>query len=371
MDAFSDEATRVSEETTRRLEELAGEFESILPSGGLANAMREQQAGNMPLDTVEAQKPSITDAKGGSPSRRVGALPSSATRLESATSSSSRLENALQERGSAAAQLQSVLEANGAQSGRTQNAQGRPHLRREGSVPAPTGPPPPAPAHPQETNETGNPTDSLSLMQLRRLVHDMPKVEPTPYAFTYQDAASLPEELEEWFDYSLRDKANIQRAEMAFDAEWRALNNENASGELPAHLRWQNTSVEKRRGYMQELLAGLNEEHLNKRLRYLEVLVFIMLGCWKSTAGLESTIFSKVASTTNVPGTQKPKHQALGDSPQLSVSPEAQREKSIEAMYKYSGLQLEWLRTNAFMLFEIKGLQAIFDLVRSSCLREW
>ena len=50
---------------------------------------------------------------------------------------------------------------------------------------------------------TENTSDSLNLMQLRKIVTELPKVEATPYAFTYSDAASLPEEIEEWFTYGV------------------------------------------------------------------------------------------------------------------------------------------------------------------------
>ncbi|KAL9633784.1 MAG: hypothetical protein Q9164_004495, partial [Protoblastenia rupestris] len=76
----------------------------------------------------------------------------------------------------------------------------RPILRREGSTPAPPQQPPP-PAPPQPREEGGNGTDSLSLLQLRRLVSDLPKIEPTAYAYEHDETRTFPEELEEWFQY--------------------------------------------------------------------------------------------------------------------------------------------------------------------------
>lgn len=146
----------------------------------------------------------------------------------------------------------------------------RPPLHREASAPPPSQPPPPAPAPPEMSELSGNPTDSLSLMQLRRLVTEMPKIEPTPYAFSYQDAATLPEELEEWFAYHNEEKANILRAQSSFDAEWRAHNNQVFTDDQDESLDWRTTPIEKRREYMSKLVQGLGDTDLAKRLRSLK-----------------------------------------------------------------------------------------------------
>jgi hypothetical protein len=252
------------------------------------------------------------------------------------------------------------------QNGISLSTGGRPLLRREASAPPPSQPPPPAPAPPEMNELSGNSTDSLSLMQLRRLVTEMPKIEPTPYAFSYQDAATLPEELEEWFAYSNEEKANILRAQSSFDAEWRAYNNRAFTGDQDESLDWRTTPPEKRREYMSKLLRGLEEKDLAKRLRQLEALVYLCLGCWKETAGLKSRNYTHSAS----PSFSKTKSPDMADSKPV-ISPEAQREKAVKTMYSRSGVQLDWLKTNILMLFGIKALQPIFDVARSACLREW
>ncbi|KAE9970558.1 hypothetical protein EG327_010233 [Venturia inaequalis] len=245
-------------------------------------------------------------------------------------------------------------------------AGGRPPLRREASAPPPSQPPPPAPAPPEMSELSGNPTDSLSIMQLRRLVTEMPRIEPTPYAFTYQDAATLPEELEEWFAYSNEEKANILRAQSSFDAEWRAYNNRAFTGDQDESLDWRTTPLEKRREYMSKLIEGLQETDLAKRLRQLEALVYLCLGCWKETAGLKSRNYTHSASSSISQPSASPD---MSDS-RPTISAEKQREKAVKAIYSKSGVQLDWLKTNTLMLFEIKALQPIFDVVRDACLRE-
>jgi hypothetical protein len=242
----------------------------------------------------------------------------------------------------------------------------RPTMRREASAPPPSMPPPPAPAPPESNELSGNPTDSLSLMQLRRLVTEMPKIEPTPYAFTYQDAATLPEELEEWFSYSNEEKANILRAQSSFNAEWRTHNNSTFAEDQDESLDWRTTPLEQRREYMSKLLRGLEETDLAKRLKQLEALVYLCLGCWKETAGLKSRNYTHSASSSF----SKTESPEMTDSKPV-ISPEAQREKAVKSMYCRSGVQLDWIRTNTLMLFEIKALQPIFDVARDACLREW
>jgi hypothetical protein len=309
MDAFSDEANQ-------RLQELAADLDMIIPPSELANSRSEENNMQPPRDTAEEllNEPSPLSQQDG---------------ISLSTGS-------------------------------------RPQLRHDGSAPPPSQPPPPAPAPSEMSELSGNPTDSLSLMQLRRLVTEMPKIEPTPYAFTYQDAATLPEELEEWFAYSNEEKANILRAQASFDREWRAYNNRAFTGDQDESLDWRTTPLEKRREYMTKLLRGLEEKNLAKRLLQLEALVYLCLGCWNETAGLKSRNYTHSASSSF----SKDMAPELSDSKPV-ILPEAQREKAVKTMYSKSGVQLDWLKTNTLMLFEIKALQPIFDVARNACLREW
>lgn len=257
---------------------------------------------------------------------------------------------------------------------------GRPQLRRDASVPAPSQPPPPAPAPPlSDAGDgvgTGNATDSLSLMQLRRLVTDMPRVEPTPYAFVYKDAATLPEELEEWFAYSVEERARILKAQSSFAAEWGTYNNWVFTGDEEGALDWMKTAPEKRRDFMQRLLAGLEQQDLDKRLRQLEALVYLVLGCWHETAGVQvsdgpDSPTSSFDSKGKGKERQKEPDPENPESSSSPATPEEQRNESVRKQYCKSTLQIEWIKKNILMLFEIKGLQAMFDVVRHACLREW
>jgi len=204
----------------------------------------------------------------------------------------------------------------------------------------------------------------------------MPRVDPTPYAFVYKDAASLPEELEEWFAYSVEERARILKAQSSFAAEWGAHNNWVFTGDEEGALDWMKAAPEKRREFMRKLLAGLEEQDLDKRLRQLEALVYLVLGCWHETAGIHASGHSRHDSESSR-GNGKGKGRAKVVEPTETPSPvpppslEAQRQKSVKSIYSKSALHLEWITKNILMLFEVKGLQTIFGTVRNASLREW
>ena len=161
----------------------------------------------------------------------------------------------------------------------------RPILRREGSSPAPPQqPPPPAPINAQE--DTSNATDSLSLQQLRRLVTDLPKLEPTAYAYEYSETRSFPEELEEWFSYNDLEKIMLIRAKQTFEEKW-----EDVQAERPNPcdnaLEWTEVEPESRDRFITDALNELESEELSSRVKGLECISYIALGVWGDTAGVD------------------------------------------------------------------------------------
>src|ERR1700761_3924333 len=109
MDAFGDESSQ-------RLHELAADLDMILPSSGYVDPAKEEALAQTPLDTVEEQRLGLVDPPQPAPRERI-------------------------------------------------NVPARPGLRREGSVPAPSQPPPAPP--PPMAEPPPQPTDSISLVQLR------------------------------------------------------------------------------------------------------------------------------------------------------------------------------------------------------------
>jgi hypothetical protein len=316
METFGEESS------TQRLQEPAADLDMILPSSGYVDPANEEDPIQTPLDTVEEQRLGLVEPPQPVPRERIN-LPS------------------------------------------------RPGIRREGSVPAPSQPPP---APPPMAEPPTQPTDSLSLMQLRSLVKEMPRVEPTPYAFVYKDAASLPEEIEEWFAYHTPERANMLRAQSCFATEWGVFNNWAFTGDDESPLDWNKTLEERRRKFMQRLLGSIRTSEPEKRLEQLEALVYIVLGCWHETAGLESGIMT-LAEASSLLGQAEDEDiqpQEASEPAAEKSEAEAQRDKAVAEQYAKSGFQLHWLKANTKMVFDIDGaLQTIYDTVRAACMREW
>lgn len=161
----------------------------------------------------------------------------------------------------------------------------RPILRREGSTPAPPQQPPP-PAPPQSQLDSANSTDSLSLQQLKRLVTDLPKIEPTAYAYQYSEARSFPEELEEWFSYTGEEMYMLLRAKQTFEEKW-----EQAQAERPVPsdkaLEWTDVEPEDRESFIVGAVQALESPEISSRVKSLECISYVALGVWGDTAGLE------------------------------------------------------------------------------------
>ena len=164
-------------------------------------------------------------------------------------------------------------------------AASRPVLHREGSTPAPPQQPPPNP--PQSQDQPSNPTDSLSLLQLKRLVTDLPKLEPTAYAYDYSETRSFPEELEEWFSYTEEERYILLRSKETFNDKW-----EQAQAERPdpsdKASEWTDVEPEDRESFIVGAIKALDNSEISSRVKSLECLSYVALGVWGGTAGLDT-----------------------------------------------------------------------------------
>lgn len=159
----------------------------------------------------------------------------------------------------------------------------RPILRREGSAPPPPQQAPP-PAPPPRHDES-NPTDSLSLLQLKRLVTDMPKLEPTAYDYDYSETRSFPEELEEWFSYTEEERYMLLRAKQTFEEKW-----QQAQATHPVRsdkaLEWIDVDPSDRESFIVGTIQALQNSEISSRVQSLECMTYVALGVWGDTAGL-------------------------------------------------------------------------------------
>jgi len=205
----------------------------------------------------------------------------------------------------------------------------RPLLRREVSAPPPPQqPPPPAPA--QQSGDIPGNTDSLSLQQLRRLVTDLPKLEPTAYAYEYADTRSFPEELDEWFQYTEEERYMLLRAKQTFDEKWEQAQATRIDSTDEA-LIWTDVDEKARKRFIKEALQALESAEIATRIAGLECISYIALGAWAHTAGLEA---------------------GRGEN-ELGVG--------NEDSYARSRVQLRWIRHDVGLLSDAGAVQRLLD----------
>ncbi|PGH17271.1 hypothetical protein AJ80_04913 [Polytolypa hystricis UAMH7299] len=158
----------------------------------------------------------------------------------------------------------------------------RPELRH-GSVapPPPLKPPPPAPLQPNLEN---NPTDSLSLAQLKRIVQDMPKIETPAYAFEYADTQPFPDEINEWFQYNETDRLMLLGSHASFAQHW-ATFSQPIPGSDSSDFCWLLAGERHRTSFIGQVLASLDNPDLLTRIEGLEIICYILTGDWWWTAG--------------------------------------------------------------------------------------
>jgi len=155
--------------------------------------------------------------------------------------------------------------------GSTTGPSARPQLARNQPQPPPPNQPPPPPA-PQQI---GNPNDSLSLMQLRRIVTEFPKIDPTAYAFTYTDTATLAEEIDEWFSYNEAEYRRLQRAKETHSRRYKKF----------AKKEWLESDDGEKRRFVEKEIKGLQATDLRRRCKSLQTILHVVLGVWNETAG--------------------------------------------------------------------------------------
>ncbi|KAF2878391.1 hypothetical protein BDV95DRAFT_624852 [Massariosphaeria phaeospora] len=224
----------------------------------------------------------------------------------------------------------------------------RPGLRRDNSPPTPAPqhyPPPAPPAPPPDANQAA---DALSSMQLQQLVNNLPKVPATPYAFTYDDASSFEDELEEWFSYSVEEQAMLLKAQTSFAHEWGSFNGLNGSSYESGEMEWATATSGQQTEFLQFLYRVIKQRDPISRLKKLEALVYVLLGCWHESAGIPT-----------------PDGNGDADSQQNANSATS---PSIPT-YERSGLQVHLIRKNVRLVLDSGGLQVIVDTLRASCLR--
>ncbi|VUC21525.1 unnamed protein product [Clonostachys rosea] len=157
----------------------------------------------------------------------------------------------------------------------------RPQLQRNAMQAAPAAPSP-APDPPQSTAVEAAPTDSLSLLQLRRIVAEVHRIEQPAYDFEYSDMGPHAEELDEWFNYQFWQWLRLNSARRAFDWHWK--NENNASFKT-----WGDADNDTRARFVQSAIAGVQSNDAALRSASIGKLVYLVLGRWGDTAMANAT----------------------------------------------------------------------------------
>ncbi|KAH9241677.1 hypothetical protein K456DRAFT_1745195 [Colletotrichum gloeosporioides 23] len=154
----------------------------------------------------------------------------------------------------------------------------RPMLQRNSSAPTPApvpAPVPPAPMPPAPTDQL-QPTDSLSLLQLRRIVAEFSRGEPVAYDFVYSDMGSHDEEIDEWFVYQFWQWVRLNAAQRAFEWQWQH--------EYDIQTSWEETDYETRAKFTRDALGGLQVREPAQRSASIGKLLYLVLGRWGDTS---------------------------------------------------------------------------------------
>ncbi|KAK2023045.1 N1221-domain-containing protein [Colletotrichum zoysiae] len=154
----------------------------------------------------------------------------------------------------------------------------RPSLQRNSSAPSPVpapAPDPPAPM-PPAPSDLPQPTDSLSLLQLRRIVAEFSRGEPVAYDFVYNDMGSHDEEIDEWFVYQFWQWVRLNAAQRAFEWQWQH--------EYDVQSTWEETEYQTRVKFTQDALDGLQAKDPAHRSASIGKVLYLVLGRWGDTS---------------------------------------------------------------------------------------
>lgn len=206
----------------------------------------------------------------------------------------------------------------------------RPNLRRENSAPPPPPPLQPPPPAPDQTPSPENPTDSLSLPQLRSLVSQFPKTEQKAYAFEYADSESFPIELNEWFHYAEKDRIMLLSAKENFDQRWREFCKNDPT--LEDEASWISVDERLHKDFCRGVFEDFTDSDIFVRVEAVETILYILAGVWGYTAGLPS---SSGASEGEPRDENDPFEESL--------------------------LQIDWIKKGSLLISDCSGINALYS----------
>lgn len=218
----------------------------------------------------------------------------------------------------------------------------RPLLSRNTSNPRPA--PVVQSPHPLEIPSLaqGDPPDSLTLAELRRLRSEFPGPSTAPdqevpdltgiYDFEYQDAQGFEVEMEEWFGYSSEERRRLEAAANAFQSAWTR-----HTADLQ-ESSWAAVEHESRQTFMASWIARIQSDEAHDKTEALQILCYLVLGLWRETARTADTHPYRAL---------RPEDQGAGDSATVSTA------------------QIPQMISNICMAVQLDVLQVLFDVTSS------
>lgn len=209
----------------------------------------------------------------------------------------------------------------------------RPEPRRDAvAPPPPMQPPPPAPVQ-QRAPE--NATDSLSLAQLRRIVHDLPKVDQQAYAFEYADCQPFPDELNEWFQYNEPDRLMLHGSKASFEQCWSTFLYGGSPAPNETVTSWIDADGNARQRFLEQTIRDLSSDCIFTSIEALEVICYVLGGAWGATGG---------KSADDYP--QEPLHREAAETP------------------KDKSLQIRWMEKGVLLLHKCRGVPTLLNYMK-------
>lgn len=183
-------------------------------------------------------------------------------------------------------------------------------------------------------------------MQLRRIVTEFPKFDPTSYAFTYADTATFEEEVDEWFSYNDAEFRRLHRAKDTFERRWKKFGGK----------EWGEASQAERQKFVKQESDGLLATDLRRRCKSLQTILHVMLGIWHENAGnVEEAVESK--------GKEKETEEGGDNSPQEGVKPKPKTQATKS--------QLDHMKSGILLVAEADGIRHLFQVMQDAFNRLW
>lgn len=149
----------------------------------------------------------------------------------------------------------------------------RPPLARNTSQPVPP-PAPQAPVQQAVPMTVQQATDSLSLMQLKKMVAEIRQADPVAYDFDYSDMGPHGEEIDEWFSYLMWQYMRLNGIQKTFEWQW--------SEEYGKGLQWDQVDEKIRRKFVRDAIREIKSG--DYRESGIAKMVYLVLGRWGDTA---------------------------------------------------------------------------------------